>query len=214
MPELPEKACRDCGETKSAVEFWRLKSSPDGLALYCKPCFKVRNAATVRRRAARDGKEVRRFIPRQALPEGMKRCPDCCEVKPLEAFSRNKSARDGRAAYCKPCQNARTKESRERVHGGSRHYHLKRRYGLGADDVAAMVEEQFGVCVICLAPRPQHVDHDHQTGKVRAVLCFNCNGGLGQFRDQPELLRRAADYLEGNAWKPTLVAPGVYRLPS
>ena len=77
-----------------------------------------------------------------------------------------------------------------------------------------MVVAQRGVCAICLVPGPEHVDHDHKTGRVRAILCFNCNGGLGQFKDRPELLRRGADYLEGNVWKPTLVAPGVYRLPS
>ncbi|WP_370466642.1 endonuclease domain-containing protein [Streptacidiphilus sp. PB12-B1b] len=59
-----------------------------------------------------------------------------------------------------------------------------------------------------------HVDHDRKTGRVRAILCSNCDGGPGQFKDRPELLRRGADYLEGNVWKPTLVAPGVYRLPS
>ncbi len=77
-----------------------------------------------------------------------------------------------------------------------------------------MVVAQRGVCAICLVPGPEHVDHDHKTGRVRAILCFNCNGGPGQFKDRPELLRRGADYLEGNVWKPTLVAPGVYRLPS
>ncbi|MFB9634665.1 endonuclease domain-containing protein [Streptomyces spiralis] len=71
-----------------------------------------------------------------------------------------------------------------------------------------------GLC----ASRPQasavHVDHRHKAGRVRGVLCFNCNSGLGLLRDDPGAAYRAADYLEGNAWKPTLVAPGVYRPPS
>ncbi|MET8951477.1 endonuclease domain-containing protein [Streptomyces sp. NPDC004393] len=63
------------------------------------------------------------------------------------------------------------------------------------------------------APATQ-VDQSHETGRVRGVLCFNCNSGLGLLGDDPEAMHRAADYLEGNAWKPTLVAPGVYRPPS
>ncbi|GAB2742231.1 endonuclease domain-containing protein [Kitasatospora kifunensis] len=58
------------------------------------------------------------------------------------------------------------------------------------------------------------MDHDHETGRVRGILCFACNAAPGQMRDRPDALRRAADYLEGIVWKPTLVAPGVYRLPS
>ncbi|MEU8956887.1 endonuclease VII domain-containing protein [Streptomyces sp. NPDC048518] len=59
-----------------------------------------------------------------------------------------------------------------------------------------------------------HVDHCHETGKVRGVLCFNCNSAIGKLGDDPDTVRRAAAYLEGSSWKPTLVAQGVYRLPS
>ncbi|MFI9049089.1 endonuclease domain-containing protein [Streptomyces sp. NPDC053427] len=58
------------------------------------------------------------------------------------------------------------------------------------------------------------MDHGQQTGKVRDVLCFSCNAALGQFKDRPDVLRRAAEYPEGNVWKPTLVAPGVCQRPS
>jgi hypothetical protein len=60
-----------------------------------------------------------------------------------------------------------------------------------------MIEAQGGLCAICEGPleRP-HVDHDHETGKVRGVLCFNCNGGLGKFADSADLLQRAAEYLQ------------------
>jgi hypothetical protein len=59
-----------------------------------------------------------------------------------------------------------------------------------------MLEAQGGVCAICRAAPAAHVDHDHATGEVRALLCFNCNGGLGQFRDDPFLLHVAAFYVE------------------
>jgi len=88
------------------------------------------------------------------------------------------------------------------VHGGSRHCHLKRRYGIGADEAVALLDSQLGKCAICdcsLSEKTAHVDHDHTTGAVRGVLCFNCNGGLGQFKDDPWRLLRAVDYLKGPA---------------
>ncbi|MGH8870177.1 MAG: endonuclease VII domain-containing protein [Actinomycetes bacterium] len=144
----------------------------------------------------------------------MKYCLSCQRELPVEDFVRNRAARDGVGTYCRPCSNDMGRESRERVHGGSRHYHLKRRYGLSAAEVEEMVKGQLGACPVCLRSGPVQVDHDHATGRVRAVLCFNCNGGLGQFRDEPDTLRRAASYLEGEVWRPIPMAPGVFRLPS
>lgn len=126
----------------------------------------------------------------------MKRCNDCNEWKPLDAFPRNRNCKDGRHPYCKPCHNARGRESKQRLYGGSRHYHLKRRYGIGADEVDTMIEAQGGVCPICGRENPEHVDHDHATGKVRGILCFNCNGGLGQFGDDVDRLIAALGYLD------------------
>lgn len=62
-----------------------------------------------------------------------------------------------------------------------------------------MLEEQGGLCAICCERPADHVDHDHVTGRARRLLCFNCNGGLGPLRDDPKLLRAAADSLEVHA---------------
>jgi hypothetical protein len=128
----------------------------------------------------------------------MKRCADCREWKPLEEFPSNRNYKDGRHPYCKPCHNARSKESTQRLYGGSRHYHLKRRYGIGAAEVDELIRLQAGVCPICARENPEHVDHDHKSGKVRGILCFNCNGGLGQFSDNTERLVNAIDYVESD----------------
>jgi len=126
----------------------------------------------------------------------MKRCPDCGQWKPPEQFPRNKNYKDGRHPYCKPCHNARGRESKQRLYGGSRHYHLVRRYGITAAQFDELLAKQGGVCAICGRENPEHVDHDHETGKLRGILCFNCNGGLGQFSDNTERLANAIEYLE------------------
>ncbi len=68
------------------------------------------------------------------------------------------------------------------------------------------------MCAICLTGKPEHVDHDHRTGKVRGILCFNCNGAPGQVRDRVDVLLAAIDYLGERPWRKHLAAPGVYRL--
>ncbi|HJX42925.1 MAG TPA: endonuclease VII domain-containing protein, partial [Geodermatophilus sp.] len=138
------------------------------------------------------------------MREGHKWCPDCDSVKPLEEFPRTPASRTGRATYCLPCHNLRGKASKDKV-GGSRTYHLKRRYGITAEEADAMLAAQGGLCAICRGAPAAHVDHDHQTGRVRQLLCFGCNGGLGQFRDDPAALRAAAGYVERHR---ALLAPG------
>jgi hypothetical protein len=94
----------------------------------------------------------------------------------------------------KPCHNARGRQTRERLYGGGREYHLRRRYGIGAADVDAMIAAQGGTCAVC-AGTPEHVDHDHATGYVRGILCFNCNQALGNVRDDVAILQGLARYL-------------------
>jgi hypothetical protein len=124
-----------------------------------------------------------------------KRCGKCGQEKSLDHFCRNRNSRDGRNYRCKICHNAAVRETVKRLYGNSRHYHLKQRFGIGAAEVDEMIKAQGGLCPICQVRAAVHVDHDHKTGKVRAILCEPCNGGLGQFRDNPETIRRAIEYL-------------------
>lgn len=124
-----------------------------------------------------------------------KTCSKCGLEKDFEDFCRRKSSPDGREYRCKPCHNAANREYVKRKYGNSRHYHLKQRFGIGAAEVNEMIETQGGICPICRKRPAVHVDHDHKTGKVRAILCEMCNGGLGQFRDNPETIRKAIAYL-------------------
>lgn len=80
---------------------------------------------------------------------------------------------------------------------------LLRAYNLTADMHRTLLVAQNNACAICGAmflggsgSTVAHVDHDHATGRVRGILCENCNRGLGMLRDSPALLRRAAEYLD------------------
>lgn len=79
-----------------------------------------------------------------------------------------------------------------------------RRFGLTLAEWQQLFDSQGGRCALChkrfadKANRRLHIDHDHKTGKLRALLCSACNCGLGMFRDNPALLRRAAGYLEAH----------------
>ncbi|GAA4226935.1 hypothetical protein GCM10022254_13340 [Actinomadura meridiana] len=190
------KRCRDCGEIKPATAFWRLKSSKDGLAYYCKACFGLRNSRSYRSKQKSLGKDTREYRRYSDVPKGMKYCARCKETKSINEFGRNRAESSGLTSYCRPCHSAAMAEIRRRNHGSERNFFLKRRYGLTEGRVDQMIAEQGGVCVICLRAEPKHVDHDHLTGLVRRILCFKCNGGLGQFEDNPERLRLAAEYLE------------------
>jgi hypothetical protein len=83
-----------------------------------------------------------------------------------------------------------------------RNRELERKFGITRAEYDQMLVEQNGVCKLCDGKDPYpggralSVDHDHETGKVRSLLCTHCNSGLGMFRDSPELLRAAADYIE------------------
>ncbi|WP_250003924.1 endonuclease VII domain-containing protein [Actinoplanes sp. M2I2] len=182
---------------------------PDGLAFYCRDCAAQRSETSRRKRGVQPRKRSA-----EPVPVGSQWCPDCDTIKPLIDFARTTAKASGYHSYCLTCHTARGVESKIRLNGGTREYHLRRRYGIGQADFDEMLWRQFGRCAICRAPDPQHVDHDHRTGAVRGILCFNCNGGLGQFRDNQDYLAGAIEYLKGTTWQRTLIHPGVYRITS
>ena len=103
--------------------------------------------------------------------------------------------------YCSPeCNGAARTAS-----GRQRRSHLKVKFGITPEDYGQMLAAQGDGCAICGNGRNRnspsreylHIDHDHETGRVRGILCDRCNQVLGHFGDDPALLRRAADYLEG-----------------
>ncbi|MDX2540895.1 endonuclease VII domain-containing protein [Streptomyces sp. WI04-05B] len=190
-----ERKCSACQRMLPTTAFAASRSRLDGLQGRCREC----GAEAFRRGREARGKKVRRVD----VPEGHKHCLGCDEVRHWSEWHRNAAASDGLSTRCKPCRAVKGRAD-----------HLKRQYGMTEAERDEMIASQMGLCVICLKAPPVHVDHCHETGRVRGVLCFNCNSAIGKLGDDPDAVRRAAAYLEGSPWKPTLVAPGVYRLPS
>ena len=140
---------------------------------------------------------MRGMFPRLPAFE-VRRCGACRELKFRTDFVKNRSSKSGYGSYCKVCHNEISHRNRERQHGSSRNYLIRLRYGVDPAFVDAALEEQQGLCAICRQRRARHVDHDHAGGFVRGVLCFSCNGALGQFAENTERLHRALQYLAGS----------------
>ena len=118
--------------------------------------------------------ENRKLLASQRVAEGF--CTQCLVSKPEPGRRLCES--------CK-CRKRLTPEQRR-----------EKTYGLTDEKYQAMFKQQAGACAICGRTGELHVDHCHASGSVRGLLCTSCNNGLGRFRDSPEILRAAAEYVE------------------
>jgi len=139
---------------------------------------------------------------------GEKNCTRCYQTKPLEEFTvRQSGPRKGHpTSYCKKCKVIRQKQNYnngtyQRV---TRPYLLKSKYGITPEKYEKMFREQNGKCAICGDTDGKSargtttfcVDHCHKTGKIRGLLCNNCNRCLGLLKDDPSVLEKAIEYLK------------------
>lgn len=203
---MDTKFCRDCQRDLRTKAFTRNRANKDGLAFYCAECARSRHTAS--RRARLGPPKTRNGQGPSEIPGGSKWCPRCDVVLPLDQFPAAPCQANKVGAYCKPCYNRLIEENREKNHGSVRNYRFKLRYGITEAEVDAMFAEQNGACGICKEAPAAHVDHDHATGRVRGLLCFNCNQALGNFRDRGDLMLLAIHYLERGAAATNQRPPG------
>lgn len=150
----------------------------------------------------------------------MKKCTKCKLSKDINEFGPTKSTKTGLMSWCRSCcreygrnhykqnserlikqtteYNRKNKENRKKI---IRKNHLIKTFGITPNDYNLILKSQNGVCLICRGLQKNTsinlaVDHCHVTGKVRGLLCDSCNNGLGRFKDNPELLIKAAEYLK------------------
>lgn len=136
--------------------------------------------------------------------ERLKHCGKCSRDLPLTAFAKNKAKKDGLQERCTECRNkhyvAKGKFTKKPPTKEQKRKQVIRSYGLTEEEFNTMLKNQGHKCAICGTtdwgrPSPS-IDHCHTTGKVRGLLCNNCNRALGLFKDNPETLKRAAEYLK------------------
>jgi len=118
----------------------------------------------------------------------------------LEFYMRDKKT-GRRHSACKECDKARVKARHQANPERTRNNDLKRNYGITLQEHQEMYKNQNGVCAICKGEgdgrwKKLCVDHDHKTGKVRQLLCRNCNMVLGQVGDNANLLEEMIKYLQ------------------
>lgn len=144
----------------------------------------------------------------------MKTCSRCKTEQPDDQFYpssyRRKDGSRALSSWCKTCTKNESysyqKDNPGKVREWGWRKHIKKKYGITSDLYQKMFESQNGVCAIC-GQAETHlyrnkqigylaIDHDHATGKIRQLLCFNCNTGLGRFNDDSQLLLKAAQYVQ------------------
>ena len=199
-PEYPRifegtKICRACGIEKLVEEFYAAKHNKDGLRGQCKNCA---------------SKQYKKYIQGLNYPrvlEGTKICLTCGASKSADRFSTDKSRKDGLCNRCKSCVAVYSKKyyqlpkvkAKTLKYGRNRHLLLS--YGITFRQKQKMKGVQEGKCMICRENLEDgiytHVDHNHETGEVRGILCSSCNLMIGLSKDNPDILREAASYIEG-----------------
>lgn len=209
--EQPErtKQCRICKGTFKIKEFIFHVTMADLLSGECKGCRKKITRVRLERK-----RQSFSLIDRSSL----KTCKICKKEKPLFEFNAHFGKEDYHRSMCKECQKKWSHEyyktiavkerKRRKIHRTEnpdqyRNSHYKRNFGITLKEYRRMLKSQSGKCAICgngkietPGGRRLSVDHDHKTGKVRALLCGNCNAGLGIFMDNSKLLHKAISYLE------------------
>lgn len=112
-------------------------------------------------------------------------------------IKRSKAYREANKEALKAARKERQQRDPAKLKAQRRKNDLKKKYNISPEDYDKMFEDQQGRCAICdsTSTKALHVDHNHETGKIRALLCYHCNVGLGHFKESLNLLDRAKEYL-------------------
>ena len=130
-------------------------------------------------------------------------CKACTGARRKQWYAANKEREIARVRAWQQANPERLKawreKNRDRRLQQLREIHLRNKFGLTPAEYDEMLQRQGGGCAICHSPPTPgislHVDHDHGSGEIRGLLCVRCNSGIGLFRESPDALRHAAEYV-------------------
>lgn len=136
-------------------------------------------------------------------------CKKCGVTQPLTEYYKTTDRKSGHKTVCKTCikSEPRTEKKKEYMKEYSKKYFLKTRYNLTQEDYVALLVNQNHKCAICgvdeqeLSNKKLYVDHNHETGQVRELLCHNCNVSLGLLKESIQTLTKAIAYLDKHSSK-------------
>ncbi len=133
------------------------------------------------------------------MSKKLKKCSSCGKEKKLSDFDNNKFGKDGYYSKCRECKKI-TRMSSSIQAESRRRNHLKSLYNMTLEEYDEMYEKQNGVCAICGRINENgkrlYVDHNHKTGKIRALLCNACNTSLGLLEEDKKRILSLLYYLE------------------
>lgn len=147
-----------------------------------------------------------KIVEGRDLKSNQKKCSQCKKLKPLSDYYKDSRKSDGLDTRCKDCvkksqSRSRRNKTKEEKKLLNRKKHVAT-YGLTIESYQKLEDAQNNKCKICGAEGGDcrmsrlRIDHCHETGEVRGLICHKCNVGLGQFRDDLDLLKEAVKYLE------------------
>jgi hypothetical protein len=159
-------------------------------------------AKYIRRRCKHKDKPEEFYYTDYRIPEE-KKCTHCNKVKPLSEFFNCKNTRDLKSTDCKKCSVKSSNKHRKDNFEQYRNTYVKRVFNITLEEYNKMFEDQDGCCAICGIhqkdlKRTLFVDHNHETGKIRGLLCGTCNMAIGFLKDDTGVLQNAIDYLNKN----------------
>lgn len=106
---------------------------------------------------------------------------------------------------CKDCWNKYYNERNKKVYDPikNREKQLRRNFGMSLEDYAELFDAQSGLCAVCLMPSEKtlHIDHNHLTGEIRALLCQRCNHVIGLLEEDPDIVLKMYEYLRKTTWE-------------